>query len=79
VVKICDLFEDENRFYQVSEVLKGVDLLQYISKKGSIGEGEVALIVKTLLEALQHYHAHDVVHGDLRPENILLERTLSYD
>ena len=48
-------------------------LYDYIAAKGGkLPEEECRVIIKQLLEALQHLHISDVVHKDIKPGNILL-------
>ena len=42
-------------------------------KKGSFTEDEARVVVKQLLEGVQHLHLNKVIHRDIKPENILLE------
>eukprot|EP00826_Nyctotherus_ovalis_P038716 TRINITY_DN3642_c0_g2_i5.p4 TRINITY_DN3642_c0_g2~~TRINITY_DN3642_c0_g2_i5.p4 ORF type:complete len:208 (+),score=30.89 TRINITY_DN3642_c0_g2_i5:77-700(+) len=48
-------------------------LAEYMrAKGGKLPEEECRVIVRQLLEALQHLHVSDVVHKDIKPSNILL-------
>ena len=41
-------------------------------KNGSLHEAEAAVIVRQLLEALKYIHSQNVVHRDVKPDNILI-------
>jgi serine/threonine protein kinase len=48
-------------------------LAEYIEARGGkLPEEECRVIIKQLLEALQHLHIADIVHKDIKPSNILL-------
>lgn len=48
-------------------------LAEYVrAKGGKLPEEECKVVVRQLLEALQHLHVSDVVHKDIKPGNILL-------
>lgn len=43
---------------------------------GGLLESDAAIIISQLLAALAHIHARGIVHGDVKAENILLQRPL---
>ena len=48
-------------------------MYSYIEYKGgSLHESEAAVIVRQLLEALKHIHGKNIVHRDVKPDNILI-------
>jgi len=57
--------------YFVMEYVSGA-ILELLIKQGQITMEYVFAWVPQLCEGLHYAHEHDVVHGDLRPENILL-------
>ena len=71
--------------YSVLQPVKGENLLARVSRKGKLTIGEVRLVAKQLLDFLEHIHQKHIVHRDIRPENILLNkkektiRLLSFD
>lgn len=60
--------------YSVLEPVKGENLLHRVGRKGSFTIGEVRLIANQLLDFLEHIHQQHIVHRDIRPENILLNK-----
>ena len=56
----------------VMEFAPGQELFDMIITKGKFSEQEARLIVAQLVSALQYCHARDIVHRDVKPENILL-------
>jgi eukaryotic-like serine/threonine-protein kinase len=56
------------------EYVEGETLRQRIAARTPSPSNAVALIIGTL-EALTHAHANGVVHGDVKPENIMLSST----
>lgn len=69
-----DFFETSSKWYIVSRICSGGDLLSYIQRTGrpTLLENDARLVVKILLETLAYLHHHEVVHRDLKPVNILL-------
>ncbi|XP_006819248.2 testis-specific serine/threonine-protein kinase 2-like [Saccoglossus kowalevskii] len=49
------------------------DLLEHIKKNGSLPEGICKSMFRQLVDGLKYLHAKDVVHRDLKCENLLLD------
>jgi serine/threonine protein kinase len=59
----------------ITELCKGGDLYEEISRRGSrlFSEKDAAHIMKECLLAINHCHSEKICHRDLKPENILLD------
>ena len=73
VVNLERMFETPDRIFVVMEKMKG-DMLEMIlnSPKGRLTEHQTKVIVYQILIALKFLHSQDIVHCDLKPENVLL-------
>eukprot|EP00096_Caligus_rogercresseyi_P000653 TRINITY_DN1112_c0_g1_i1.p1 TRINITY_DN1112_c0_g1~~TRINITY_DN1112_c0_g1_i1.p1 ORF type:complete len:471 (+),score=153.98 TRINITY_DN1112_c0_g1_i1:189-1601(+) len=73
VVNLEAMFETEGRIYVVMEKLEG-DMLEMIlgSDAGRLSERVAKFLVTQILVALKHLHSKNIVHCDLKPENVLL-------
>ncbi|KAL0114046.1 hypothetical protein PUN28_011397 [Cardiocondyla obscurior] len=73
VVNLDRMFETPERIFVVMEKLKG-DMLEMIlsSEKGRLSERITKFLVTQILVALKHLHSKNIVHCDLKPENVLL-------
>ena len=71
ICRVLDSFEDRVNFYIVLEFINGDQLL---SKIASYNEADMKLVSISILNALQHCHGHDVVHRDIKCENVLIQR-----
>ncbi len=71
VINIYDFGEDsEGRPFMVMEFLKGEDLRQAI-KSGSTGDTRNKLrIALDIARALEHIHSQNIIHRDIKPDNI---------
>lgn len=73
VVKIYEYFEDEQHFYIITERCYGYNLFDYIILKGQFNENESCRIADGVLRALAEAHKQNIVHRDVKPENIMLD------
>merc|ERR1711971_875028 len=73
VVNLERMFETPERIFVVMEKLRG-DMLEMIlsSEQGRLSERITEFLVTQILVALKHLHSKNIVHCDLKPENVLL-------
>ena len=80
IVRVDGFGETEGRLWLQMELVKGVEpkiitLGDYAEQRGGkIQQREFAAILRQILEGLAFAHSKGVVHRDLKPGNILLER-----
>lgn len=63
--------EDRTYRYYVMEKFDGISLKEYL-KKQKMGIEDAILLAKTLLKMGQYLVKYDLVHGDIKPENIMI-------
>jgi serine/threonine protein kinase len=66
---------DRTKPYIVMEWFEGKPLRQILEAEKKIEPGRAVRIAVAICNALDYIHAQGVVHGDLRPENILVDAT----
>ncbi|XP_034632470.1 serine/threonine-protein kinase D3-like [Trachemys scripta elegans] len=73
VVHLECMFEGPARLFVVMERLRG-DMLEMIlsSETGRLPEPLAKFLTAQILSALRHLHTRNIVHCDLKPENVLL-------
>ena len=72
VIKIQDIFENEDNFYIVMEYCEGGELFNYMVKKRRLSDEEASFFYDQISNGLEYIHSKGVVHRDLKPENLLL-------
>ena len=73
IVKYFGIFEDDHFIHIVMEYLKGHDLGKLISLKNytDFNENQMEQVIHQLLKALSFIHSKNIIHCDIKPENIL--------
>lgn len=72
IVKLYEIYQDNQNIYLITEFLEGGELFNLILKSKHFSENIAAKIIKQLLSAISYCHAQNIVHRDLKPENMLL-------
>ena len=70
IVNIFDVGEDEGIHYIVMELIEGITLKEYITKKGKLSVKEATSIAIQVCMGLEAAHSHGIVHRDVKPQNI---------
>ncbi len=72
IVSFFDLFKDEEYYYLVMEMAQGGELFDHIMNDGMFTEDETANLMGNLLKACSFLHEQGIVHGDIKPENVMI-------
>ena len=72
ILKIFEFFSSKDSYTIVTEFCSGGDLFQEIIDKGPFKEKYCAFVLYQILSAINHCHANHIIHGDLKPENVLI-------
>ncbi|EFJ39750.1 hypothetical protein VOLCADRAFT_78266 [Volvox carteri f. nagariensis] len=74
VIFLKEYFEEGNKVYLITELLTGGELLEAVLKRGSYTEAEARLCFVQVLRGIEYLHSKNVVHRDLKLENLLLAK-----
>ncbi len=72
IVNVYDVGEDRGVNFIVMELVEGITLKAYISKKGKLSVREAASIALQVAAGLEAAHNNGIVHRDVKPQNILI-------
>lgn len=73
IVKIFEAYQDNKRYFIVTELLTGGELFDQIVKRPYYSERDAAIVMRQVFQAVAYCHGMNIVHRDLKPENLLLE------
>lgn len=77
IVRVVDLLEDEENIYIAAELMRHGNLLEVINemqnKQIKFNEADIANIAFQLTLAVNYIHASDMIHRDLKLENIMVD------
>ena len=71
-LQLRSIFETGEQLVMELELLKGIDLFQHISSRGTLDEMEAAHIMRDLLTCLDVMDQIGIAHRDIKPANLLM-------
>ncbi|XP_058079539.1 serine/threonine-protein kinase GRIK1-like [Magnolia sinica] len=77
IVNLIEVIDDpeSDQFYMVLEYVDGERICDPSGSPGGIGERSARRYLRDMISGLMYLHAHNIVHGDIKPENILVTRS----
>lgn len=74
IVKLHEVYEDDDYWCLVIELMQGGDLLEYLLENKCFKEVEVRNATYLLIDAIRYCHQIGIMHRDLKPENLLIKK-----
>ncbi len=74
IVTLYELVEQNDETYLVMEYVDGAPLSERL-KDGALPLNDALAIAGALMDGLSLVHGHDITHGDIKPGNIVLDKT----
>jgi serine/threonine protein kinase len=75
IVGVHRVFEDNHTAYMALDLIEGHDLKEIIEDKDrNLTPTQIKDILFKILDAIELVHAHDLLHRDISPDNILLDK-----
>ena len=72
IIPIYDIFEENGTAYYVMEFVEGVSLSDIVKRSGAMSERDAVAYIKQVASALEHIHARQIMHLDVKPGNIMV-------
>jgi serine/threonine protein kinase/Tfp pilus assembly protein PilF len=74
VGRMYELMEEEGTHFITMEYVPGEDLKSFIRRAGPLSAGKTIFIAKQVCDGLEEAHRLGVVHRDLKPQNIMIDK-----
>jgi serine/threonine protein kinase len=76
IVGVHQVFEDNDTAYMALDLVRGHDILSMIEGEApKPSPEEIKEILLQLLDAVDYIHKRDILHRDISPDNVLIDRT----
>lgn len=73
VIQLRKVFQLSKFWFFLFDYAQGFDLSYKVYKNGKLKDKEILSIMKTLTKTLQEVHNQNIIHNDIKPENILIK------
>ncbi|OUL37505.1 hypothetical protein BV372_00635 [Nostoc sp. T09] len=74
IPKFFEYLEENQEFYLIQQYIQGNTLSQEINSRHKLKEPEVIKILDKLINILVFVHSNNVIHRDIKPDNIILDK-----
>ncbi|MDF2556279.1 MAG: hypothetical protein K0R71_107 [Bacillales bacterium] len=75
IVNLYDVGDENGIFFLVMEYVEGMTLKEYIKYYAPVSTDKVISIMKQLASAVSNAHQNQIIHRDIKPQNILIDRS----
>ncbi|KAL4331802.1 hypothetical protein GQ457_07G043090 [Hibiscus cannabinus] len=77
IVNLIEVIDDPamDQFYMVLEYVESKWVCEDSGPQGGIGEDTARKYVRDIVSGLMYLHDHNIVHGDIKPDNLLITGT----
>lgn len=73
ITKILETFETDKYFLIIMEYISGGNLQSFLKKRRKLNEKTAKILFKQIIEGIKYIHSQNIVHRDIKLENILLD------
>ncbi|MCH2050521.1 MAG: serine/threonine protein kinase, partial [Trichodesmium sp. ALOHA_ZT_67] len=75
IPRLFAYFQEQREFYLVQEYIEGQDISRELTPGKKLSESDTIALLKGILEALTVAHQNNVIHRDIKPQNLMRRRS----
>ena len=75
IVRVYDIKKIRNNHIIIMEFVEGEDYSQIIKNRGPLPVQEITAVARDLFAALHYSHSQGIIHKDIKPKNIMKDRS----
>jgi len=76
IIQLYEVIENKQYICMVMEYAAGGELFDYVTRQTRLQEVEARKLFKQILDGLGYCHSHQIIHRDIKAENIFLDEKL---
>lgn len=76
ILEYCKSYRHNGFHYLVTEFIDGDSLISYLSAHGPLSEEDAIQLADQLVCALNYLHSNHIIHRDVKPENIMVQKPI---
>lgn len=74
IVSVYEAGQADGYLFLALEYVDGIDLLEWVNRRGPVSVKRSVEIIRQAAEALQHAYERNIVHRDIKPSNLMITR-----
>ncbi|XP_051736667.1 caM kinase-like vesicle-associated, like isoform X1 [Ctenopharyngodon idella] len=79
ILQLIDAFETRKEFFIIQELATGGDVFDWILDQGNYTERDASNVIRQVLEAVAYLHSLNIVHRNLKLENLMYYRESNHN
>ncbi|RDD37455.1 Calcium/calmodulin-dependent protein kinase type IV [Trichoplax sp. H2] len=73
IIRLEEVYETENDIHFILDCIDGCDIFTSISQNPKYSEYYASSIIRQVCQGLRYLHEYNIVHGNIKPENLIVK------